>query len=386
VGLFATHDEITNLVLPSNQSSEFTSLDQEVTTGVLRYRRDVGGRSVLGALVTARAGDDYHNRVYGVDGNLWLSSTNVVRFQFLGSQTHYPTAFAVENGQRSDAFHGYNGDLVYVHPARDWAWWGWWVNRDPGFRADAGFVSRIDLQSYGGGLQRTWWGEPEDFLNRLSFEVEAEQITDHGGRTTNQMLSVRGFCEGPWQSIFEPRVQFDREYYDGVTYDLSHGRFFFNTRPSGDFTCSLGGFFGQAIDYENSRLGKKMRLSPGFTLDLMRHLHLQMDGIFERFWVGDQRLYDAQLHQARLVYQINVRTFARVVLQYLDVEHNSALYLEEVDPRERGLFSQFLFSYKVNPQTVCFLGYSDNWGGTEEYGLAQSDRTLFFKLGYAWVQ
>ena len=56
---------------------------------------------------------------------------------------------------------------------------------------------------------------------------------------------------------------------------------------------------------------------------------------------------------------------------------------------QSSVFTQFLFSYKVNPQTVVFLGYSDNRNAFtdlqfNEVPLTQSDRTLFLKLGYAW--
>jgi hypothetical protein len=60
-----------------------------------------------------------------------------------------------------------------------------------------------------------------------------------------------------------------------------------------------------------------------------------------------------------------------------------------VDPRSRGVFTQFLFSYKLNPRTVLFLGYSDNSMGGEFFGLDRVDitrvnRTFFLKIGYAW--
>jgi hypothetical protein len=34
---------------------------------------------------------------------------------------------------------------------------------------------------------------------------------------------------------------------------------------------------------------------------------------------------------------------------------------------------------------VLFLGYSDNYNGSQDFGLTQSNRTFFIKLGYAWV-
>jgi hypothetical protein len=48
VGFFVTQDQVNNLIFPSNQASRSTSLDEEVTAGVLRYRRDVGANSTVG--------------------------------------------------------------------------------------------------------------------------------------------------------------------------------------------------------------------------------------------------------------------------------------------------------------------------------------------------
>jgi hypothetical protein len=50
------------------------------------------------------------------------------------------------------------------------------------------------------------------------------------------------------------------------------------------------------------------------------------------------------------------------------------------------LFSQYLFSYKLNPQTLLLVGYSDNASGTQAIDLTRTDRTFFMKVGYAWVR
>lgn len=47
------------------------------------------------------------------------------------------------------------------------------------------------------------------------------------------------------------------------------------------------------------------------------------------------------------------------------------------------------FQFRVNPQTVVFVGFSDNFRGFDQdplrVDLTQSDRTIFVKLGYAWI-
>ena len=52
----------------------------------------------------------------------------------------------------------------------------------------------------------------------------------------------------------------------------------------------------------------------------------------------------------------------------------------------RDVGRQVLYSYKVNPQTAIYVGYSDEHAGTEEYDLTQTARSLFIKLSYAWVR
>ena len=44
-----------------------------------------------------------------------------------------------------------------------------------------------------------------------------------------------------------------------------------------------------------------------------------------------------------------------------------------------------LGSYKLNPRTLVFVGYSDKHMGLHDLRLTQTNRTFFIKLGYAWT-
>ena len=96
-------------------------------------------------------------------------------------------------------------------------------------------------------------------------------------------------------------------------------------------------------------------------------------------------MFLANVSQARFIYQFNSRMFIRSILQYVDVRRNQKLYEDEIDPVSKRLFTQFLFSYKLNPRTVFYLGYSDNHNAYQDINLTQVDRALFLKIGYAWV-
>lgn len=74
----------------------------------------------------------------------------------------------------------------------------------------------------------------------------------------------------------------------------------------------------------------------------------------------------------------------RAIVQYRRVDRTPSLYSVPVNVKDESVLTQLLFSYKVNPQTVWFVGYGDNYLGTERYDLTQRSRTFFTKLGYAW--
>ena len=96
--------------------------------------------------------------------------------------------------------------------------------------------------------------------------------------------------------------------------------------------------------------------------------------------------YDALIADARLTWQFSLRSFLRLTAQVTDVEREQAQYFDTVDAKSRDVGRQLLYSCKLNPQTVFFLGYSDRYVDDESIdGLTASDRTWFMKIGYAWT-
>ena len=87
----------------------------------------------------------------------------------------------------------------------------------------------------------------------------------------------------------------------------------------------------------------------------------------------------------KAIYQFNRRAFLRAIVQFADYRYEPDMYSFEVEPEERFLSSQVLFSYKINPQTVLFLGYSDNAFGDSDVDPTRYQYTLFAKIGYAFV-
>jgi hypothetical protein len=59
------------------------------------------------------------------------------------------------------------------------------------------------------------------------------------------------------------------------------------------------------------------------------------------------------------------------------------LYSSTVSERSGTFGGSLLLAYKLNWQSVMFVGYGDNRELTDEYDLARLDRQVFVKLSYA---
>ena len=64
---------------------------------------------------------------------------------------------------------------------------------------------------------------------------------------------------------------------------------------------------------------------------------------------------------------------------------NQSLYTFGIDQHSGGLSSQLLFAYKVNWQTVLYVGYGDLRSVMDTTNdFATANRQFFFKLSYAF--
>ena len=386
LGVFVARDSINNLIIPSNQGSGFAFLDDNVDSAVVRYRRDVGSRSALGVLYTDReskGGDDYHNRMGGLDGFIRFTPSDTIRVQYLRSDTLYPGAVALANGQHLDAFQDDAYHVQYDHFARSWKGFVLYQDLGPDFRADSGFIPRVDVKNAEGQYERFFYGDRNSWYAQATLGAHALRIEDHQGRMTDRTYELFGTYQGPLQSAFDLHLYHNFTFYAGSDFDLDQALFHFTIYPTGGIKLGLVGQFGDDIDLENIRPARSVTLLPSVQLRLGPHLNINASYEDARLRVTGGQLFDAQLAQARIIYQFNVRTFVRAIIQYQDIERNQGLYLFPVDHRDSNLFGQFLVSYKINPQTVLFAGYTDTRAGVFQIPLTQTDRTFFIKLGYA---
>jgi Domain of unknown function (DUF5916)/Carbohydrate family 9 binding domain-like len=382
-GVFVTQDEANALIIPSNQGSRPAFLEDRVTAAVARYRRDIGASSTFGALYAGRQGDGYHNHVAGLDGFLRLSDADEIRVQYLRSDTQYPGAVAVPNRQSLDSFSGDALTFTYDHGTRNWIWNLAYDDFDPSFRADSGFVPRVDVRTMFGALTRRFWGDGNDWYTLWQVGGRASRTKDHSGRLTDEEGVLTSTVQGPLQSLLQVNVRNRSTFFVNRLYeDLLRADAFFEIQPSAIGKFSLFVQAGETVDFANNQPADVLQINPAAELKIGRHINAQLSHIAQRLDSDRGRVSDTNITEMRLVYNINIRSFVRGIVQHVDIERDPALFST---PEVKTLFTQLLFSYKVNPQTVLFLGYSDNQLGLQQFDLTRTDRTFFAKIGYAWI-
>ena len=341
-------------------------------------------------MVTAREGTGYHNRVGGVDA-FWRPLPSVtLQGQVLRSTTRYPAATAVELEQPAGSFEGNAGVAHATWNTRSWRLLANVRQFDPGFRADAGFVTQAGVRGGNVDVARRWWGGSDRWFTQLRLEGGTWLNRDFDGNQLNGGFWLGFTYEGPGQLFAGVWPNFHmKEHLAGTTYEgLEQVWFEVSAAPAGWWSAGLNGNVGDALDYANERPGREIRLAPEVSFRLGRNVEAGASHTWQRLRHDRARVFTANLTQLRAVYNFSPRSFVRAIGQYRRTDRNAAAYGSPVDRLTEGTFLQLLYAYKLNPQTVFFLGYSEDGAGAidpdrRQTPLAVQGRTLFLKLGYA---
>jgi hypothetical protein len=375
-GALFTRDEITNILIPGDESSDFAFLDSASTSGFARYRAELGKSATIGGLLASRRGKDYENTVLATDGYHRVTEQDNVRVQIAGSRTSYPGAIAAEFAQPDGAFTGHALRASYSHSDRDWDWGADYSELSPEFRADSGFISQVGVRQGEVYFERRIRGAEDRWFRNLYLTSGIDSTKQFDGDWTEWGADLGATYQGPRQSEISINLAPNQEYFAGRTYHNFRHSIFGSIQASPDVSVYLSINSGENIDFTNAQPADFVTINPGGSFNIGRRIYGEIDYVWQRFDTETgQRIFTVHLPQAKLLYHFSRRAFVRTVLQYQTVDR--------VTEKSRELLTQLLFSYRWNAQTVVLAGYSDNYEGTLD--LSRTDRAVFVKLSYAWL-
>jgi len=372
-------------VVPGPLGSFFAPQDFKSTDAIGRIRHDIG-RSFIGGVFTDREvrGGGY-NRVIGPDFQWRPSENDAVTGEVLLSST--------ENPNRSDISPAWNGERTSSHAFHvDWNRqkrtydFGVAVN-DLGkdFRADLGFIPQVGYREESSFIGLRFYPQNKIFrFVRGSFFADRQADRDGSTifRRTSPGINVQGIKNLGAGVVLHVKEQ------NRVGNDLLDETFidwFAQIDPGRRFTrIGTNGFAGQRIDFANGRVGNGATVSVFSTVRPIDKLTFDLSLNREWLDVAGSRLYTASVERLKTTYSFSAKSLLRIIGQYVSTDRNPSRYTFPVTPHDGSFLGSILYSYKLNWQTVLFLGYGDDRILTENNDLAKLDRSLFFKISYAF--
>ncbi len=375
------------VVIPDPVFSSEAPQDFESYAGVARLRHDLGA-SFVGALGTARLIDGGgHNYVLGGDFQWRPNDADSLTGQYLYSFTRNPDRPDLYPDWQGQKLSGFGWTAEWFHSTRNWIWSLQHDDFGAGFRADDGFVPQVGYRKESWDFAyRTY---PTGFFSRLQPLTGGEWATARDG----SLLSRRVFPGFAFQAKGALRGELDYNFeavaIDGTLLEFNRFAWSLSASPSRLLpSVSLTGNYGEQADVSNVRVGTGGTVA--FAALVRPTDHLGLDLVGERQWIDETvdgrsgRLFTAQTARLKATYVFTARMLVRLIGQYVEITRDPSLWTFPVAAKEGGFAGSALFSYKLNWQTVLFVGYGDNRTLQESGDLTRADRQFFLKVSYAF--
>jgi len=375
-----------SVILPSAFGSGIADQDFSSTALIGRVRRDFGERSFVSFLATTRESEGgAHNRVFGPDFQWRIGDNDTLTGQFLYSDTETPNRTDLADEWNGQKFSGHGAKVWYQHSNAKHDFYIQGNDYSDNFRADNGFVPQVGWRGVYAEGGKTW--RPTGFFSRIRAFSENEYQETQTNRSLLYRYNAIGFgADGKHRSFTRLWFVRDSVANNGEVFDRN--RLFYQLQFAVNRILSYvstDGRFGDEVDFANNRLGRGATINANAQLRPSDHLALSLTSSVRWLNVDGDRLFTSQVERLRATYTFNARMFVRAIVQNTRTNRDRALYTYETTQHEGDLGSQLLFAYKLNWQTVFYVGYSDLQEVVGDEGdFEPSSRQFFAKVSYAF--
>ncbi len=363
--------------------------------GAVRLRRDVGGQSSLGLLVTSRTFEGEGNQVAALDGRVALGARAVWTFQMLGTRSGdglglgYYSEWARSDRRTSVQLVG--------------------EGYSPGYRAELGYTQRVDTNRW--SVTARYNAEPAPGGPLVSWSAVHTSLAQFDGRGRMQYAYLyprmllcfpRGsflnlYAYKDYARVFEEELGPPGTFAGRPERSSDYHGFTVEAVAAPSRRVSWSAFYDRSwgnLDYDLGA-GRFPRVSPGALLDpdapldpgpadsslLSATLALQPTAALRIAASHEHRrltrhdtgldVFDQRLSSLNLQYAFGRFTWLRGRLDY--------------DSLDGRMFQQLVFGWTPRPGTALYLGYDETgeWSAATPARYARRGRTAFAKLSWA---
>jgi len=403
--VLASNDESTRLLIPGNLNSTLVNIDEKTINAALRYRYDFSNESSFGITNTVRKSENYHNYIFSVDGRLRFNESTFLDAQLLSSNTEYPADFykiicyKCDNEpsirvNSSDELTDIAWQVNFNHTKRNWWLSAYHKHKGKDFRADLGFISKIDIKE--SQIRTGYVHYPESPMwNKVEFWVGVDKETNIDNELISDNVEIQLNLNGMMQSRistgvgkqtkvglrFDPSITNITDNSD--QFDIDFSFIYGEIRPIANFYISNLLLKSDAVDYANNRKGEKVQLLPIIQWDVNDAVNIKLEHTFEKMTVLNDELYTANLTDLRVNYQFNSDSKVRLSLIHNNMVFNPSNYTFDIDKKSKSLGSQLVYSYRFDALSAFYLGLSSNAVDNDAInGLTTNQKSIFLKLSH----
>jgi hypothetical protein len=329
--------------------------------GVLRIQRNIGKESTVGVFLSDYNFGASHNRVGSLDARWKIAKNWVAVGQAIASATRYL------DGTRSA------GPAYVANLNRSGLHFNYFVNyldRNPGFHTDLGFVPRTDIRMTQQNINYQW-------------RPKATPVSSFGftsfinGDWNRQYRFQDGFTGGTFFLNFRRATGFNidhlwaYELYQGIGFHKSATEMFFYS----DFFKRVGinAFFGDGtgINYSPA-MGVLASLASNqygnTTITFRPNVRLRIQQTY--FYTRLAHVFTNHIFRNTVNYQFSPAWSLRAIIDYNAVLSNTVLADYDTSKKFTG---DLLLAYLPHPGTAVYLGYTN---GRENLALLGEPATL----------
>jgi hypothetical protein len=379
-----------SVVLPGPNGSSFAEQDFGSYVFVGRARREIG-RSFVSVLATDREARDGngHNRIIGPDFYWRPTDDDTFTGQVLFSHTRNPNRPELSRSWTGQSTKSHAADVSWNRSTQHFNAGLGYEDYGEDFRADVGFVPQVGYRETFHNVG--WTVRPNGFARRMQFFFDSNRQTMRdGGGLVRWTLEPGINADIKWSGFFnvrfvEERIRSGMELFPRRVVD-----YFVRFNPSNTFSeLSIDGSHGKEVDFANSRPATGGNVNLSAQLNLTNHLQLQL--VQNQRWLnvddallGAGRLFTARVSRVRSTYTFNAKSFVRLIAQYVSTNRDVALHAFPITARAAEFSGSALFAYKINWQSVLFVGYGNEETLSDERRFEPAGRQFFIKMSYAF--
>lgn len=349
IGLLAMDDRTPGVSFGT--SDDLAGGANRARIGVARVQRDIRDGSAVGFLMTSDHDGQGRNDVFSADLRLKLNPNWI----FTGQATRSLSSGggAAQSGAAMFAEIRHKGKHVnYYTRYRD---------RSPGFRADLGFIPRVDIRQITNSAEYQWWPEGGALVS-FGPGIYTGADWDHSGRLQDWSVETPFTLNFKGPAAIEVSRQESYEFYqgrgfrkNGTSIDASTERWKW---------MGLSGSYRQGADlnyYPGTGLApftaKSQDAAAGLRFRPGARLRFEESYVFSRL-AGSATVFDNHLIRSKVNYQLTRSLSIRGIVDYNAVLPNERLVNLE---REKRFNVDVLATYMPHPGTALYVGYGDRY-------------------------